>query len=57
VTVTVDGITHSGTYFVQESMVEVRSPLGRKNTQVGGSHPEMVAKLLLSEIVRANKGA
>jgi hypothetical protein len=55
VTVTVDGVTHSGTYFVQESMVEVRSPLGRKNTPVGGSPPEAVAKLLLSELVRARR--
>jgi hypothetical protein len=53
VTVTIKGVTHHGTYFVQSSMVHVHSTLGSKTTQVGGSPPETVAKLLLSELVRA----
>jgi len=52
VTVTIDGVTHRGTYFVQGSMVHVQSTLGSKKTHVGGSPPEAIAKLLLSELVR-----
>jgi hypothetical protein len=53
VTVTIDGVAHHGTYFVQGAMIYVRSPLGSMATHVGGSPPEGVAKLLLSELVRA----
>jgi hypothetical protein len=53
VTVTIDGVAYHGTYLVQRSMIYVRSPLGAVATQVGGSPPEAVAKLLLSELVRA----
>ena len=52
VTVTIDGFTHYGTYFVQSSNVYVQSPLGAKATELGGSPPDSVAKLLLSELVR-----
>jgi hypothetical protein len=52
ISVTIDGITHDGTYYVQSSMVCVQSQLGTKATQVGGSRPEMIARLLLSELVR-----
>jgi len=38
---------YHGTYFVQDSIVHVRSPLGAKSTQVGKSSPETIAKLLL----------
>jgi hypothetical protein len=55
VTIIIDGVTHQGSYFVQESTVHVRSPLGTKATQVGRLSPEAVAKLLLSELVRATK--
>ena len=51
VTVTINGVPHNGTYFVQSSMVHVQSMLGSKATQVGGSPPETIAKLLLSELV------
>ena len=54
VTVTIDGVTYQGTYFVQDSIVHVRSPLGAKSTQVGKSSPETVAKLLLSALARAS---
>ena len=52
VTVTIDGVTHRGTYFVQSSMVRVQSAFGNKATQVGGTPPETIAKMLLSELVR-----
>jgi hypothetical protein len=55
VTVTVDGVTHQGTYYVQGSVVHVRSPLGEKITEVGMSLPEALAMSLLSELVREAK--
>jgi hypothetical protein len=53
ITVTINGSEHHGTYFVQGSAVHVQSKVGAKATQVGGSPPEMIARLLLSELVRA----
>ena len=55
VTVTIDRVTYQGTYFVQQSMVYVRSLLGAKATQVGDFPTETTAKLLLSELVREAK--
>jgi hypothetical protein len=56
VTVTIDGVAYHGTYLVQRSTIYVRSPLGAMTTQIGRSPPEAVAKLLLSELVRAPAG-
>jgi len=55
VSVTIDGVTHDGTYYVQQSMVYVQSAFGTKATQVGGWPPESIAKLPLSELVRASE--
>jgi hypothetical protein len=55
VTVTINGVIYEGTYFVQNYMVHVVSSFGSKATQLGGSTPETLAKMLLSELVRENK--
>jgi hypothetical protein len=55
VTVTIDGVTHQGTYCVRGSSVHVRSPLGAKATQIEGSPLEALAMSLLSELVREAK--
>jgi hypothetical protein len=55
VSVTIDGVTHQGAYFVQGSMVHVRSPLGAQATQVGWSPPGTIAMLLLSQLAREAK--
>jgi hypothetical protein len=47
VTVTMDGVTYEGIYYLQGSLVYVRSPLGANATQLGGSTPEALAMLLL----------
>ena len=52
VSVTIKGVTHSGTYNVQDKMVDVQSACGNKTTQVGGLSPEGIARFLLSELVR-----
>ena len=55
VSITIDGVTHEGAYFLRDSMVHVQSPLGTKSAQVGGSPPNAIAKLLLSELARGHK--
>lgn len=46
ISVTIDGIKHRGTYFVESKMVHVQSEFGSKVTQVGGSEPETIARSL-----------
>ena len=53
--VTIGGVTHHGTYYVQETMVHVQSPFGTKSAWIGLSHPHALARLLLSELVRAGE--
>jgi hypothetical protein len=53
-TVTIDGVAYEGIYYVQRSVVCVESPFGAKATQVGKLPPEAIAKILLSELVRAS---
>jgi hypothetical protein len=55
VTVTIGGVAYHGSYFVQDSTVYVRSPLGAKATQAGGARPEGLVMLLLAELVRDAK--
>ena len=45
-------VTLFGHYTVDtdHDMVTVRSPYGTKSTQIGGSPPEMLAKILLREL-------
>jgi hypothetical protein len=53
VTVEIDGVTHHGTYYVRNSTVYVDSERGWKQAQVAGSTPEVLARMLLSELVRS----
>ena len=52
ITTEIDGVTHDGTYYTHGSMVYVQYGAGRKETQIGGSPAEAIARLLLSEMVR-----
>jgi hypothetical protein len=52
VTVTIDGVTHHGMYYVRGSIMFVQSQQGAKRALVGASPPLEKAKLLLSELVR-----
>jgi hypothetical protein len=54
VTVTIDGDTYEGIYYLEGSMVHVQSSFGKKAAQVGKSLPKVIAKMLLSELVRAS---
>jgi hypothetical protein len=53
VTVTIMGVTHEGTYYVQDKMVHVQSTYGTKAIEVGGLTPEGIARHLLTELVRS----
>jgi hypothetical protein len=55
ITVIIDGKTCEGTYYVEQSIVYVQSASGGKATQAGGSRPEFIARLLLSELVREGR--
>lgn len=47
-----NGERHVGYYYVEREMITVSySKGGSKSTQVGGSPPEVLAKMLLSELV------
>lgn len=52
IAVTLDGVTHIGTFYVQGPMVHVQCDAGTKATQRGGSPAAAIAKLLLFEMVR-----
>ena len=52
INVLIEGVAYQGTYFVQGNTVHVRSSFGAKSTQVGGSPAAVVARMLLSEMVR-----
>ena len=54
VSVTIHGATYEGTYYLQGSTVYVQSSFGAKASQVGKWPPEVIAKMLLSELVRAS---
>jgi hypothetical protein len=51
VTVTIDGVTHIGKYYTHGPVVYVHYKDGRKEARIGDSPPELVAKLLLLELV------
>jgi hypothetical protein len=52
VTVSLDGTTHHGTYYVQRGILYVQCHGGEKKTQVGSTGPMPMAKLLLSQMMR-----
>jgi hypothetical protein len=57
VSVTRDGVTYEGIYYVEGSMVYVESPFGKKATQIRNSlrePPELIAKTLLAQLVLAS---
>jgi hypothetical protein len=55
ITCEVDGETHKGTYWVAGKILTVSTGGGGKNTQVGTMEPEVLAKQLLLDLVKAGK--
>jgi hypothetical protein len=50
-----DGRTVTGTYGYSDRFVTVKTALGSKTTQIGGSPPASLAMLLLSELAKEGK--
>ena len=47
-----NGVVYDGSYTVSGPMITVSSPvLGSKTTQIGGSSPEALAKIILTELL------
>ena len=55
IAVTLDGVTHIGTYYAQGPTVHVQCDAGTRATQRGGSPAATIAKLLLVEMVRGGR--
>jgi hypothetical protein len=53
--VEIDGRTYLGRVEVSRDLVTVSTPYGSKTTQIGGSPAESIARILLREIVQAEK--
>ena len=56
VEIEVDGVVHVGQYWQHNGMITVSNGEQQKTTQVGGSPPGVLAKMLLREIVKSGDG-
>lgn len=56
VTCEFDGETHKATYWVAGKILTVATGKGGKSKQVGTMEPEVLARQLLLELVKAGKG-
>jgi hypothetical protein len=50
-----DGVTYKGTYYTESGCVIVHSRFGQKATQIGGSPADMLAEIMLMELVGASQ--
>jgi hypothetical protein len=57
VSVEVAGTRHQGTYVIDGKTITVWFHGRSKTTQLGGSTPEVLARLILAELVRENRGS
>jgi hypothetical protein len=55
-TITIEGVTYDGTYYTHAERVYVQYGTRKKETQIGGSPAESIARMLLSELVREELG-
>ena len=55
VNVEVDGRTYRGQYSLVSKVITVNADMGSKKTQLGGHKPEVLAQMLLRELVREGK--
>jgi hypothetical protein len=53
--VEVAGVQHGGWYEVERDLVKVHSPYGSKSTQIGGSPPDILARMILRELIEAER--
>ena len=57
VTVTEGHIDYVAEYFVEDGMITVTAAHGHKTTQLGDTPPEVLAKMLLGELIKAGKAS
>lgn len=55
VTVERNGKQYSAAYTLEKGVITVRTVYARKSTQLGSSSPEVLAKLILSEMIDAGE--
>ena len=51
-----NGKKHTGSYYVEKGMVTIESEWGTKSTQVHASPAELLAQIMLREMVEAAEG-
>lgn len=54
VRVQIDGKPYAGSYYVDRRTITVTYGIRKKTTQLGGSSPDGLARILLGELVRAD---
>ncbi len=55
ISVTVDETTYPATYELKRGIVTVRTDIGTKSAPMGNSAPEIVARMLLRELIQIEK--
>jgi hypothetical protein len=56
IAVEIGGVTHRGRYQTENRMIRVDYEGASKATQLGGSPPGVLARLILAELVREHHG-
>ncbi len=51
ISIALDGTTYPATYEVKGGIITVRTDIGTKSTSVGNTPPEIVARMLLRELI------
>ncbi len=55
VSVTTDGTTYPATYELKQGVVTVRTDIGTRSAPVGNSPPDVVARMLLRELIEVER--
>ena len=55
ISVTIDGMTYPAIYELKQGIVTVRTDIGSRSASVGNSPPDVVARMLLRELIEAER--
>ena len=55
VSVTIEGTTYPATYELKRGVVTVRTDIGTRSALMGNSPPDVVARMLLRELIEVEK--
>jgi hypothetical protein len=56
ITIEMNGVTYGGWFETSRGLVTVHTLYGSKSTQTGNTPPEVLAKMMLRELVEEEKG-